>query len=68
MPSLGDNIVCSDNLGKEQTLTISAINTKETALMEFKGGVVRSMKQYKAGQVDTFENVDEFLADLDSPE
>jgi hypothetical protein len=26
------------------------------------------MKQYKAGQVDTFENVDEFLADLHSPE
>ena len=61
-------MVCSDNLGKEQMLTISAIATKETALMEFKAGVVRSMKQYKAGQVDTFENVDEFLADLDSPE
>jgi|GEM_PF-1944468 len=61
-------MVCSDSLGKEQTLTISAITTKETALMEFKAGVVRSMKQYKASQVDTFENVDEFLADLDSPE
>jgi hypothetical protein len=47
---------------------ISAITTKETALVEFKAGVVRSMKQYNAGLVDTFDNVDDFLADLHNPE
>jgi len=36
--------------------------------MEFKAGVVRSMKQHKDCLVDTFENVDEFLSDLHNPE
>ena len=61
-------MVGSDTLGKEQMLMISAITTKETALVEFKAGVVRSMKQYNAGLVDTFDNVDDFLADLHNPE
>lgn len=47
---------------------ISAITTKETALVEFKVGVIRSMKQHNAGLVDTFDNVDDFLADLHNPE
>ena len=41
---------------------------KETVLEEFKAGVVRSMKQYNAGLVKTFDNADDFLADLHSPE
>lgn len=49
----------------EQTI---AIATKDTALDEFKAGVVRSMVQYNAGLVKTFDNVDDFLADLNSPE
>ena len=47
---------------------ISAIATQKTELEEFKAGVVRSMKQYNAGFVKTFDNVDDFLADLHSSE
>jgi hypothetical protein len=61
-------MACSDTPGREQTVMISAINTKETVLEEFKAGVVRSMKQYNAGLVKTFDNADDFLADLHSPE
>ena len=61
-------MVRSETLGREQTLTISAIAAKETALEEFKAGAVRSMKQYNAGLVDTFDNVEDFLADLHKPE
>ncbi len=42
--------------------------TEETALEEFKAGVVRSMKQYNAGLVKTFTDIDEFLDDLHNPE
>ena len=50
-------------------MMISGITEKEdTALVEFKAGVVRSMKQYGAGLVKTFDNVDDFLADLRNPE
>ena len=31
---------------------------------EFRAGILRSMKQYNAGLVKTFDNVDEFLDDL----
>jgi len=58
----------ASTLEKEQISTISAIATQKTALEEFKAGVVRSMKQYNAGIVETFDNVDEFLADLHKPE
>jgi hypothetical protein len=61
-------MACSDTPGREQTVMISAINTKETVLEEFKAGVVRSMKQYNAGLVKTFDNADDFLADLHSSE
>jgi len=49
---------------EEQTAAISNL----TALTKFKAGVVRSMKQYNAGEVETFDNVDVFLADLHSSE
>lgn len=50
---------------------LSAIPTnaiQKTALEEFKDGVVRSMKQHNSGLVETFDNVDDFLADLHSSE
>ena len=57
------------NAKEENIIMISGITKKEdTALVEFKAGVVRSMKQYNAGLVKTFDNVDDFLADLHSPE
>jgi len=49
---------------EEQASTISNL----TALTEFKAGVVRSMKQYNVGEVETFDNADDFLADLHSSE
>ncbi|OPY51305.1 MAG: hypothetical protein A4E49_02316 [Methanosaeta sp. PtaU1.Bin112] len=58
----------ASTLEKEQISTISAIATQKTELEEFKAGVVRSMKQYNAGLVKTFDNIDAFLADLHSPE
>ena len=58
----------ASTLEKEQISTISAIATQKTELEEFKAGVVRSMKQYNAGSVKTFDNVDDFLADLHGPE
>ena len=58
----------ASTLEEEQISTISAIATQKTELEEFKAGVVLSMKQYNAGLVKTFDNVDDFLADLHSPE
>ncbi len=54
-------MACSD----EKTLMISA---EETTLVEFKAGVVRSMKQFNAGLVETFDNVEDLLSDLHNPE
>ncbi len=39
-------------------------DANETALKEFEAGLARSIKQYKAGQVETFEDKDEFLRTL----
>lgn len=47
---------------------VRTISDQKPALDEFKAGVVRSMKQYNAGLVKTFDNVDDLLADLHSPE
>jgi len=58
----------ASTLEKDQISTISAIATQKSEIDEFKGGMVRSMKQYNAGLVETFDNVDDFLADLHSPE
>jgi hypothetical protein len=42
------------------------ITKEEAALAEFKAGVVRSVKQYKEGLVETFDTVEDFLDDLHS--
>jgi hypothetical protein len=55
-------------IGKEQISTPAEIAPKTAALDEFKAGIVRSMVQYNAGLVKTFDNVDDLLADLHSPE
>lgn len=48
-----------------KSVTISPAASKDDlALEEFKAGMVRSMKQHKAGLVKTFDNEDDFLADL----
>ncbi|MCK9440451.1 MAG: hypothetical protein M0Q13_03410 [Methanothrix sp.] len=50
---------------------ISAIPTnsiQKTALEEFKDGLVRSMKQHNSGLEETFDNVDDFLAELHNSE
>ncbi len=52
----------------EDVVTMAASAAQKTELEEFKAGVVRSMKQYNAGFVKTFDNVDDFLADLHSSE
>jgi hypothetical protein len=47
---------------------VQIIPAEKPALQEFKAGVVKSMKQYNAGLVKTFDNVDDFLADLHNTE
>jgi hypothetical protein len=59
-------MVCSE-VAKEEIM-ISGITKEEAALPEFKAGMVRSMKQYNAGLVKTFDNVDDLLEDLHNPE
>lgn len=58
-------MVCSD-IARE--VMISGITKDEAELTDFKAGLVRSMKQYNAGLAKTFDNVDDLLADLHSPE
>lgn len=41
-----------------------AIHEEDPDLVEFKASVVRSMKQYNAGLVETFDTVEELLDDL----
>jgi len=45
-----------------ELLRVKRIKTK------FRKGLLRSMKQYNAGEVETFNNVDDFLIDLKRPE
>ena len=52
--------MAADIVGKEE------ITKEEAALAEFKAGVVRSIKQYKEGLVETFDTVEDFLDDLHS--
>ncbi len=61
-------MVCSEVARKKSLIMISGITEEEPALVEFKAGVVRSMKQYNVGLVKTFANAEDFLADLHSPE
>jgi hypothetical protein len=56
------------NTLEKKQISIPAIVTKDTALEEFKTGIVRSMQQYNAGKVKTFDNMDDFLADLHNTE
>jgi hypothetical protein len=46
----------------------SNIPAEETAMKEFKAGLVRSLKQYNAAYAKTFDDIDEFLDDLHNPE
>ena len=62
-------ISCSEEThmaGAENKAMVADAN--EAALKEFEAGLARSIKQYKSGQVETFDNVDDLLADLHSPE
>jgi hypothetical protein len=46
---------------------LSAIPTtaiQKSAIDDFKDGVVRSMKQHNSGSMKTFDNADDFLAEL----
>jgi hypothetical protein len=61
-------MVCSDNLGEEKTSMSPNIPAEEKAMKEFKASLVRSLKQYNAGYVKTFDDMDEFLDDLHNPE
>ncbi len=40
------------------------VDANEAALKEFEAGLSRSIEQYKAGKVKTFEDKDEFLKSL----
>ncbi len=48
--------------GVEEKVVIQ--DAKENALKEFEACLARSIKQYKTGQVETFEDKDEFLRTL----
>ncbi len=61
-------MVCASTTENEARPMISDITKEEAELAEFKAGLVRSMKQYNTGLVETFDNVDDFLADLHSSE
>lgn len=61
-------MACSDTPMRVKTAMVCVMNDKETALEEFKAGVVRSMKQYNAGLAKNFDDADDFLDDLHNPE
>lgn len=42
------------------------ITKEEAALAESTAGVIGSIKQYKAGLVETFDTIEDFLDDLHS--
>jgi hypothetical protein len=46
---------------KEKAVSVDA---NEAALQKFEAGLARSIKQYKSGQVETFEDKAAFLAHL----
>ena len=48
----------------KEDIMMSGITKEEAELQAFKDGVVRSMKQYNAGLVKTFDTVEELLDDL----
>jgi hypothetical protein len=58
----------SESTENGRVTATSADTDDEAALEEFKAGLVRSMKQYNAGLVKTFDDVDDFLNDLHNPD
>lgn len=60
--------MAADIVEEESKIMMSGVTKEEAELAKFKAGLVRSMKQYNAGLVETFDNVDDLLADLHSPE
>lgn len=48
--------------GAKEKIVIQDAN--EAALQKFEAGLARSIKQYKAGEVETFDDKDEFLRTL----
>ncbi len=61
-------MTCSETVEKESAKSNSMIATETPALEEFKAGLVRSMKQYNAGLIKTFDDVDDLLKDLHNPD
>lgn len=57
MPLNKDNMASSEDQDQE-------LVTNLTAITEFKAGMVRSLKQYKAGEVETFDSLEDLLRDL----
>jgi len=53
---------------KDRNQPISDTKDAKSRLAKFKASVVRSIKQYNAGQVKIFDDIDDFLNDLHSPE
>ena len=47
---------------------VQMVSARNSELDEFKAGLVRSMKQYNAGKVKSFDNVEYFLNDLHATE
>jgi hypothetical protein len=60
-------MACSEPVENDRT-TMASTNADNAALRDFKAGLVRSMRQLNAGLVKTFDDVDDFLDDLHSPE
>jgi len=48
----------------EATEKAVSVDANEAALQKFEAGLARSIKQYKAGEVETFDDKDEFLRTL----
>lgn len=61
-------MTCSESTENDRIAAVSTNADDEAGLKDFKTGLVRSMKQYNAGLVKIFDDVDEFLNDLHSPD
>lgn len=47
--------------GRNGDVIVTSDTTKDTALDKFKAGVIRGLKQYNAGQIKVFDDIDEAL-------
>jgi hypothetical protein len=61
-------MACSESTENDRVTVISTNADDDAAREEFKTGLIRSIKQYNAGLVKTFEDVDDFLNDLHNPD